>query len=414
MSSLVKDKQYFKFCSYGFLKNLRFFDAFFILFLLDKGLSFTQIGILYAVREILINIFEIPSGIFADSYGRKNSLLASFFFYIFSFLIFYTAHDFWFFLMAFTLYGMADAFRSGTHKAMIMDYLKLNKREKQKVNYYGHTRSCSQKGSAISALLAGLIVFYYGNYNSIFIFSVIPYLLNLFLILSYPKNLNLSTVHKKPKKNLKIGDTLKTFFKIIRQPSVLKIINTSALHTAYQRAIKDYIQPLMLNVALLIPLFVDIEVQKKNGLIIGVIYFIIYLLTSQASKFASLFDQKTKRKTSYITLLYGFFFGIISGIFFVNELWVLSLLTFVGIYIIENIRKPVLTGILADNVPNDILTSILSAQSLWKTIITALIALLMGILADHFGVGAAYAIVSAILLLSTIIANRFTVNLSST
>ncbi len=79
MGIIIKDRQYFKFCIYGFLKNLRFFDAFFILFLVEKGLPYTQIGILYAVREIFINIFEIPSGIIADTYGRKNSLIGSFF-----------------------------------------------------------------------------------------------------------------------------------------------------------------------------------------------------------------------------------------------------------------------------------------------------------------------------------------------
>jgi len=71
MSTIKKDKQYYKFCLYGFLKNLRFFDAFFILFLLDKNLSYTQIGSLYAVRELTVNIFEVPSGLIADTYGRK-------------------------------------------------------------------------------------------------------------------------------------------------------------------------------------------------------------------------------------------------------------------------------------------------------------------------------------------------------
>jgi len=53
MNRYTKDLQYVKFCAYGFLKNLRFFDAFFILFLVDKGLSYTQIGVLYGVREIV-------------------------------------------------------------------------------------------------------------------------------------------------------------------------------------------------------------------------------------------------------------------------------------------------------------------------------------------------------------------------
>ena len=148
---MVKNRQYYKFCIYGFLKNLRFFDAFFVLFLIEKGLPFTQIGILYAVREISINIFEIPSGIIADTFGRKNSLVGSLFAYIVSFCVFYISNSFWLFLAAFIFYGIGDAFRTGTHKGMIMDYLKLNKWEDQKIEYYGHTRSWSQKGSAISS-----------------------------------------------------------------------------------------------------------------------------------------------------------------------------------------------------------------------------------------------------------------------
>ena len=173
---LTSNKQYIKFCAYGFLRNLRFFDAFFILFLLEKGLSYTEIGIFYAVREIVINVFEIPSGVIADTYGRKNSLMASFILYIISFSVFYASSNFYLFLIAFILFGIGDAFRTGTHKGIIMTYLAQNNWSDQKINYYGHTRSWSQRGAAISSLAAGLIVFYTGNYEKIFLYSIIPYI----------------------------------------------------------------------------------------------------------------------------------------------------------------------------------------------------------------------------------------------
>jgi MFS family permease len=407
MDRIIKNRQYFKFCIYGFLKNLRFFDAFLILFLVEKGLPYTQIGILYAVREIFINIFEIPSGIIADTYGRKNSLIGSFFVYIISFSVFYLFNDFWLFLIAFILYGIGDAFRSGTHKAMIMDYLRLNHWEKQKINYYGHTRSWSQKGSAISSLIAGFIVFYSGTYQNIFLYSIIPYLINLFLIMSYPKELNRSFKQINPKSSPGIGLTMKSLFKIIKQPNVLKIINTSAIHSAYLRAVKDYIQPLMVNVALIIPIMSNVEATKKNGIIIGVIYFFIYLATSRASQISSKVAAKNKQNISYVTLLIGFIFGIICGVFYIYDLWVISLIAFVGIYIVENIRKPILTGFIADNVPNEILTSVISAQSLLRTIITAILALIFGIIADNFGIGISFIVVSVFLTLSTFLINIY-------
>ncbi len=408
MDSILKNKQYFKFSMYGFLKNLRFFDAFFLLFLIEKGLPYTQIGILYAVREIVINIFEIPSGIIADTYGRKNALISSFVAYIISFVVFYLSGDFWLFMLAFILYGIGDAFRTGTHKGMIMDYLKLNQWEEHKINYYGHTRSWSQKGSAISSLIAGFIVFYSGSYQYIFIYSIIPYLINLLLILSYPKELNyasrnLNTLHK-----FRIRSTLSSFFEIVKQPNVLKIMNTSALHTAYLRAIKDYIQPLMVNVALILPILVNVDSEKKNGIIIGVIYFFIYLLTSRASKLASKIEAKSKRNISYTTLVLGFLFGIVCGIFYSYDLWILALIAFVGIYIVENIRKPILTGFIADNVPNEILTSVISAQSLLRTILTAIFAFVFGIIADNYGIETSFLILSIFLTLSTMLINSYT------
>jgi MFS family permease len=404
---LTTNKQYVKFCAYGFLRNLRFFDAFFILFLLGKGLNYTEIGILYAVREIVINVFEIPSGIIADTYGRKNSLLASFILYMISFSVFYISNDFWLFLIAFVLFGIGEAFRTGTHKGIIMSYLEQNNWSDQKTNYYGHTRSWSQRGAAISSLAAGLIVFYSGNYQNIFLYSIIPYIVNFLLIMSYPKELNHSLTQCEARKRMGLGTILKSFFKNIRQPNVLRIVNMSAIHSAYLKAVKDYIQPLMVNVAVLIPIMLNLETNRKNGIIIGVLYFFIYIMTSFASKFASKAEKKSKQHISYITLLCGFACGIICGIFYIYELWIISLIAFIGIYIIENIRKPIMTGFIADNVENKVLASVISVESSLKTIMTAIIALVFGIIADNYGIGKAFISLTTFLLLSSIAVNYY-------
>ncbi len=407
MESYLKNKQYYKFSLYGFLKNLRFFDAFFILFLVEKGLPYTQIGILYAFREIFINITEIPSGIVADTFGRKNALLGSFIAYIISFGIFFISNDFWAFLVAFIFYGIGDAFRTGTHKGMIMDYLKINHWENHKINYYGHTRSWSQIGSAISSLVAGIIVFNSGSYQYIFLYSIVPYLLNFLLILSYPRELNHSTKVKESKPKQRMRLIFKSFFRIIQNPNVFKIMNMSAAHTAYLRAVKDYIQPLMVNVALLIPILVDIETTKKNGLIIGVIYFFIYLITSRASQLSSTIAIKNKNNASSFTMLLGLISGVICGVFFIYEFWIISLFAFIGIYIAENIRKPILTGLIADNVPPEILTSVISAQSLLRTIITAVLALVFGLFADAYGIGVSFVAISSFILFSFFALNNY-------
>jgi MFS family permease len=405
MDRLIKNRQYFKFCMYGFLKNLRFFDAFFILFLVDKGISYTQIGILYAVREISTNLLELPSGLMADSFGRKTTLVTSFVAYISSFTIFYLFSEFWMFLAAFLLFGVGEAFRSGTHQGMIMDYLELKGWKDRSVYYYGHTRSWSQKGSAISALLAGALVFSSGSYQLIFLYSTIPYLLNTFNILTYPTRLNRPLDRSKEKKGAVLGSALRTLIGALKQPLVFRTIYSSAAHTAYLRTVKDYIQLVMINLALILPILLQLENNKKNGIVVGVLYFFIYLATSLASKSSHKLAKKKWENLPYITLLAGFGAGFISGLLFQHEIWILSLLAFAAIYIVENIRKPILTGAVADLVPNEILTSVISAQALLRTIITALLALVFGLIADHSGPGVSLISVSALLVLTAILIN---------
>ena len=385
---------------YGFLKNLRFFDAFFILFLVEKGISFTQIGLLYAVREIITNLFEIPSGILADTFGRKRALAFSFILYISSFILFYRFQNFWFFMLAFILFGLAEAFRSGTHQGMIMDYLKLNNWKTQSANYYGHTRSWSQKGSALSALIAGVIVLYGGSYDIIFLFSIVPYVFNFTLILSYPSILNRTLEPAVIKKYKRFGSAIRMLIELLKKPLVLKIIYSSAAHSAYLRAVKDYIQLVMVNLVIIIPILVHLELEQKSGILIGVMYFLIFLATSTASKYSSKLANKSHRSLTYLTLLAGLLFGAISGLAFMNEFWIISLLAFALIYVMENIRKPLLTGAIADQVPKEILTSVISAQALLRTVITTLLALAFGLLADHFGVGISLITISTLLLLS--------------
>jgi len=239
-----KDLQYYKFSLYGFLKNLKFFDPFLLLFFLEKGLGYPQIGTLYAIREVTRNIFEVPSGILADAMGRRKAMIACFMFYIASFVVFGLTSGFAAFIGAMLLFSLGDALRTGTHKAMIFEYLRINGWEDQKTHYYGHTRGWSQMGSALSSLLAALIVFHEGSYQSVFLYSTIPYVLDMLLMISYPSVLDgkergagLKDIGKNYKKV--VGQFVHSF----RNPAVLGAILNVSSFSGYYKAVKDYLQP---------------------------------------------------------------------------------------------------------------------------------------------------------------------------
>ncbi|MBU1661171.1 MAG: MFS transporter, partial [Chloroflexi bacterium] len=291
--TIKKDRMFYRFSLYGFLKNLRFFDPFIILIFREAGLTFLQIGFLYSIRDLATNILEIPTGVYADAFGRRKSMVMSFLAYIGSFVVFYFFADFYVYALAMILFAFGEAFRSGTHKAMILEYLKLNDMQDVKVEYYGHTRAASQLGSAINSLIAAALVFFAGGYRYMFIASTIPYVLDLFNLATYPKELDGELLRfKKGAVMAQTRTTLKVFFGIFTDRHTMRAILNSASFTAVFTITKDYLQPVLETFALALPLLVVMDETVRSSAIIGVVYFLIYLLTSYAARNAARFSNR--------------------------------------------------------------------------------------------------------------------------
>jgi len=290
---IPRDRMFYKFSLYGFLKNLRFFDPFILLIFRSYGLSFLQIGLLYSIRDVAANILEIPTGVIADSFGRRRALVSAFIAYIGSFVMFYFLKDFLFLALAMVLFAFGEAFRTGTHKALILEYLKIQGISNLKVAYYGLTRSASQFGSAINALIAAGLVFYTGNYRVMFLASTIPYLMDLINVYTYPKNLdgNIKRVQKGEIWS-QVKATFQEFTKIFSTGSVIRPLLNSSSFTGVFKSTKDYLQPVLAVLALSLSIFPTLEDTRREAVIIGLVYFGIYLLTSLASRQAYLFSEK--------------------------------------------------------------------------------------------------------------------------
>ena len=399
-----KDLQFYKFSLYGFLKNLRFFEPFLILFFAEKGIPYLQIGTLYAIREIATNILEIPTGIVADSLGRRRTMVYSFISYIVSFIIFYSATHYALFVIAMILFSFGEAFRTGTHKAMIFEYLKIKGWKDQKVYYYGNTRSWAQVGSACSSLIAGFIVFYSGSYRFIFLYSTIPYLLDLFLMMSYPKELDGEI------RQLEGHKIRQNFRRVIREflysfgnLNILRAIANSSVFAGFFKATKDYIQPILRTFALSLPVLLFLGDKQRSSVVIGIVYFGIFMLNSLASKRSGgIADQFERISTPLnMTMILGLSLGVLTGVFYNLELSVVAILFYIGIYVIVNVRAPMAISYVSDIMEQDILATALSAESQASSLIAAIVAVLMGYFADKYGVGSSLIIVSIIMILAT-------------
>jgi len=387
---IPRDRMFYKFSLYGFLKNLRFFDPFILLIFRSYGLSFLQIGLLYSIRDVAANILEIPTGVIADSFGRRRAMVSAFIAYIGSFVMFYFLKDFLFLALAMVLFAFGEAFRTGTHKALILEYLKIQGISNLKVAYYGLTRSASQFGSAINALIAAGLVFYTGSYRVMFLASTIPYLMDLINVYTYPKNLdgNIKRVQKGEIWS-QVKATFQEFTKIFSTGSVIRPLLNSSSFTGVFKSTKDYLQPVLAVLALSLSIFPTLEDTRREAVIIGLVYFGIYLLTSLASRQAYLFSESFKSisRAVNVTYLLGAGLLILIGVTANLQIMLMTVIGFLGLYVLNNIRRPINVGIISDQISSKVMASGLSIEAQFTTIFSALVAPLLGLLVDSLGLG---------------------------
>ena len=388
-NTFPRDLQYAKFSAYGFLKNLRFFEPFMILFLLSQGLSYLEVGTLYAIREIMVNVMEIPSGAIADGLGRKRTMVSSFLGYLISFVLFWFGSSMSLFVVAIVFFSIGEAFRTGTHKAMIFAYLRINDLQQFGNDYYGHTRSWSQVGSAVSALIAAAIVFVSRNYRAVFLFSMIPYVLDLLLMLTYPKELD-GTREKITWTSIRenFRSVGRGLVETVKRPGAARAVLSASSFGGFYKGGKDYLQPMISALAVSIPIAHGLSEQRREALLIGVAYTLIYLFTSVASRKSAAVAKRFSNPESALNwlLIVGLGLGVMVGLSRWQGLTLLPVVLFLSIYALQNLRQPVGVAVVGDRIPEEVLATVLSAQSQLQSLFAAIVALLVGATA-HAGGG---------------------------
>lgn len=396
MNEIHIKRQLIKFNLYGLLKNLRFFDPFILVYLTQNNVSLTQIGILYAIRETIVYLFEIPSGVIADQFGKKTELIVCFLFYIGSFIFFYIANDFYLFVFAFILFGLGEAFRTGTHKAIIIDFLDIHEIYDEKSKIYGKTRSYSQIGSSLSSVLSIILILFIRDLRLLFALAVIPYILDMLLILSYPKYLNKKVATSFSFKDFKNGAF--GLFGLLKSDKNLRgTIGDSSLYNAIFKVVKDYFQIILVPLTVGLVVLRDYDASINSLFIIGLVYAIIYLLSAYASRNA--YQFKTKDYNKSLPLFWVILFIISSGIVMFKTDYIYIILLFLGIYIIQNIRKPIMVEKIGDVTNKNYRASVLSVESQLSSIFIIILAPLFGFLFDQYGFTYVFIVVGLISLI---------------
>lgn len=385
MKTLENKRQIYKFGFYGLLKNLKFFEPFLWLYFLLNGLNLAEIGLLYAVRETIVYVFEIPSGVFADRFGKKNELVLCFLFYIMSFVVFALSKQFYTFMIAMVFYGFGEAFRSGTHKAMIMQFLDVNEMKESKTQVYGLTRSYSNIGSAVSSVIGVLLILFTPDLSYLFFFAIIPYVLDLFLILSYPSYLN-----TKEETSFSFKSFLKQNVDSVKYTMKEKGLNITILESASFNAvfktIKDYIQPIVLGLGISMILFTQLSEDENIKIYMAIIYFVAQFVSIFVTRNAYKLEKYFKGSIIINTMWFATAFTAIALGIFIHNFYIV-LIAFVLFYVYLNIRKPYMVEKIGNLSASNKRASVLSIDSQITSLIIIVIAPLLGFIGDTFTIG---------------------------
>ena len=198
-----------------FFRSLSFFVPIWILFFQSRGLDLADVGFVATGIYLASVILEYPSGIFADKFGRKTSVMVAIIMSCIALVLEVTAYSTIQFFIGALFIGASFAFTSGAKEALIYDTLKDLKLQRYNSKVLGILDTIGAVGAILSSLLGSFLYDIQGT---------LPYFLT---ITAYIIALIFITFLREPKykKDGEIIDTLKNFkdgLKIVWNNPVLK------------------------------------------------------------------------------------------------------------------------------------------------------------------------------------------------
>ena len=378
----------FRFSLYGFLKNQRYFEPFLVLAFLQMGLSFFEIGLLLGFRELAVNVIEIPSGAIADLYGYRKSMMLSFVAYILGFLTLGFAREFAPLLLAMLFLAVGDAFRTGTHKAMIFTWLRINDRSDERTQVYGYTRSWSKIGSAVSAIAAAIFVLLANSYTLVFFFAVVPYALNLVNFLGYPEELEGERSESSPSPREVMRHMNRALSDSLRRSGLRRLMFESMGFEGVFHAVKDYLQPVVALAAVAAAsrysFSEDLSEVQQSALLVGPVYLVLHLLSSVASRNVHRIVDRVGSEENTSHWMWGASIAVFALLFVAGLVGVSAALivTFMVLFVLQDAWRPVLISRFDEHSTEAQGAIILSIESQSRRFATMLLAPVIGLAID--------------------------------
>lgn len=391
-----------RFYLYSVFKNLRFSDPFLVLYFLDQGLSFLQMGWLFALQHLVTVLLEFPSGMLADRWGRRRCLAVCFLCYAVS-LIGFGVTDHGVELSPILWYGgclsffaIGEAFRTGTHKAIMLDYLDSSRQTERSTQIVGMTRSISKFSSATAAICAGLLLFWLRNYDYLFFLSAVSSVCGFFLMLSYPRELE---GERQREGHLpSTTSILPVYVKLYRSGKRRRfwslVVQSVLFESQVKIVLKYYLQPFLrtglglYGIAIAAPKSVA-GIAGSGAVWVGLNEFVRDSLGGVGARLSSRYEKSVRNRTFALNRIYLGGIAVILGVAVCSLDLAIGLIPglmlVVGLTVLQNLRRPLFVTAFNDTMEKSRRATALSLESVARSLTVAGLLPLFGWVTDSYG-----------------------------
>lgn len=368
-----------------FFSNLYFYLPILTLFYQQRGLTIFQINSLQGILIGTIFFTNIPTGIFADKYGRRITMIIALSLQLLGEILFLFAYGYLAFVFICIIAGLGFSFMNGTVSALIYETLKKKQRENEMQKAVGIKVSFEKAAGIIAPLVASLYItsFAMSKFNLLVILTILFVAISLFISFFLEETVQTQEVSKKTS-SLSI---VKEGLKLLKENSNLKRIILLSV----------FAYPLMAYLFILYqPYFVKAQVPSY---LFGIILAVSSLVSLLSSRYAYKLEQKfgVEKTILCVTLLPGLIYLLMSFVYHS----IFSPILFCLIYFPIGMYEPLFSDYQNRQIESVNRATVLSMISMFSSLYIVIIGLVIGFIADR-SISYAFIFMGLIIVLSSV------------
>jgi MFS family permease len=338
----------------------------------QHGVNLTEVTLIDVAFWIAAALGEIPTGIVADSFGRKTSLAIGAALMGASIIAWTYAPTVPLIMLAYMGLAIGVTFLSGAEEAFFYESLQLMGRTSEYARLVGRVSAISLASIALGNLASGLLATI--DLKLPFLIAGLSLLLALGIVLTF----------KEPRSDHQSeGQARRSYREVLRQSGAIMRARPSLRFSMF------YLSLVPMTAVIMETVFLQPQAVALGVPIAGIGMVVMAVqLTNMAG---STWSDRIKARFGEARVLYSAPVFIVSSLFLLAALQVFPALLFVGVIgFVTAVIRPLVLSRIQNEVPDDIRATILSMQSLMFTVLIAIGEPIMGFVADQSGLPAAY------------------------